>query len=373
MADIIGKVISRCHLSRPLLKILRHCVEENVLDIDPDAATEFLNGLNQDPHNSAIREHKLSIPEQPQYDLDIIVPVYNVEKYVRRCIESVLNNKTKYKFRIILIDDGSTDNSAKVIDKYKHLECVKIIHQENKGFSGARNIGLAHLDSRYVTFLDSDDFLSENAINDLLDMAFDNDADIVQSGFNYVNSDGSLRNVNRLTYNLCGSICNLIGQPWGKVFRSEFFAHIKFPESYWYEDGIMRNLIYERVAKICITDRVTYNYRRNQAGITFSSKGKTKSIDSLWILLQLYEDRKKIGIETDKEYVGYILSNMLLTYRRTKALGEDVLKNIFVVYVDFYNKNFSQFEVDDEYLSVVAESLKIRDFTLFKLCGNLYG
>ena len=62
-----------------------------------------------------------------------------------------------------------------------------------------------------------------------------------------------------------------------------------------------------------------------------------------------------------------------MTYRRTKALGDDVLKNIFAVYVDFYNKNFLQFEVDDEYLSVLAESLKTKNFSLFKLCGNLYG
>lgn len=99
------------------------------------------------------------------------MPAYNLEQYIGECLNFVLSQSAKWSYRVIVIDDGSTDRTGEIIDTYKTDKRVKIIHQENRGFSGARNRGLDELDSRYVTILDSDDILMRHAIETFLDQA----------------------------------------------------------------------------------------------------------------------------------------------------------------------------------------------------------
>lgn len=121
--------------------------------------------------------------KDPKYDLQIIVPAYNVEKYVDECIKSILSQDTEYKYLLVLVDDGSTDATSRIIDQYANSDNVKIIHQTNKGFSGARNAGLKEIFARYVMFVDSDDLLPQGAIQIMISAIKDKKADIVQGGF----------------------------------------------------------------------------------------------------------------------------------------------------------------------------------------------
>ena len=97
--------------------------------------------------------------------ISIIVPIYNVEKYLSRCVDSILN-QTFTDFELILVDDGSTDNSGKICDEYAEKDCrIKVIHKDNWGVSSARNVGLENSVGEYIMFCDSDDFVEKNAVS----------------------------------------------------------------------------------------------------------------------------------------------------------------------------------------------------------------
>ena len=122
--------------------------------------------------------------------ISVIIPVYNVEKYLSKCIESVLEQDFS-DYEIILIDDGSTDTSGKLCDEYaENYSAIKVIHQQNKGLGGARNTGIEAAEGQYLLFVDSDDYIRDNIMTFLYDTAVCNDSDIVAFGMDYVYESG---------------------------------------------------------------------------------------------------------------------------------------------------------------------------------------
>ena len=142
-------------------------------------ASQILTAFAPDPSTTCVANNALN----PQYDLQIIVPAYNVDKYVAECLESILNQKTHYSYLVTVVNDGSTDQTPEIIRYYqeKYPDRMEVINQENRGLSGARNAALKVLKGRYITFLDSDDVMPESAIEALLDKA--NGKDIIQGGW----------------------------------------------------------------------------------------------------------------------------------------------------------------------------------------------
>lgn len=120
-------------------------------------------------------------PEE-QVDLSIIVPVHNAERYLDHCICSCFGQKTDFKFEIIAVDDGSTDTSPSMLDKFASDSRLKVIHQKNRGHAGARNAALDVASGSYVCFVDSDDFIPSDAVQRLMSRAAELDADIVGGG-----------------------------------------------------------------------------------------------------------------------------------------------------------------------------------------------
>lgn len=144
-------------------------------DEDIARASQLMRDVHDDYDNScAIAEKEVS----SDYDLHIIIPAYNVEKYIVGCMESAIaaQNRGKYKILVTVINDGSTDATAELLKQYEGRKDVEIIHQKNRGLSGARNTGLENIRGRYVTFVDSDDELGD--ICSLLDEAIKADAEI---------------------------------------------------------------------------------------------------------------------------------------------------------------------------------------------------
>ena len=127
--------------------------------------------------------------------VSVIVPVYKVEKYVYRCIDSILN-QTFTDFELILVDDGSLDNCSEICDEYAIKDCrVQVIHKENGGVSSARNIGLDACCCEYVTFIDSDDYVCENWLETLYNAIIKDASDLVSSGIQYVDENGIFINI----------------------------------------------------------------------------------------------------------------------------------------------------------------------------------
>ena len=191
------------------------------------------------------------------------------------------------------------------------------------------------------------------------------DCAVVEGAYTEVNPDGGVLRRHGHPEGLMEAT-ELEGFAWGKVIKRELFNNLNFPEGYWYEDSIMRQVIYSEaecrnLAVAGIRDIVLL-YRRNPKGITRSSRGHGKSLDSLYITMQLFEDRKKFGLNITADYYDYILSMAVQTYSRTKKLGDEISRAIFTVYADFIEKEFSGWATEDRKLACLEKAFRERDF-----------
>ena len=236
------------------------------------------------------------------YDLQIIVPAYKVEKYIKECIDSILNQKSRYSVLLVVINDGSPDKTRDILRQYKNCKHVRIVDQENRGLSGARNTGLKFIEARYVTFIDSDDMLMSGAIDSWMEAAYANDADIVEGG--YVTFNDTTHVIR--SYSHESLITNkweglLFGYSWGKVYRSELFKSICFPEKYWFEDTINAMIVYPLSKKNVLLDKIVYRYRLNSQGITATSVANAKILDTIYITKQILQDKENMNIPVTQE------------------------------------------------------------------------
>lgn len=326
-----------------------------------EKAQILLNTLHADPHHSCICQNLVAAT--PQYDLQIIVPAYNVEKYIKECLDSVLSQDTSFSYIVKVINDGSTDGTPKILGFYQKNNRIEIIHQKNKGFSGARNTGLKEINARYLMFLDSDDRLAPGAIEALMTMAQETDADIVEGASlkfcgavvtkRYTHSDEKQVSAN-----------NLYGFAWGKVYKADLFAHIQFPEGYWFEDTLCALILHPLAKKISTTSHCVYCYRTNFKGISRTFRGKPKCLDSYYICEQLLADRAKLGLPMDEKFLHEIVYQFRLNSNRISSLKrEDVDKAVFIQQSALIRQYFPYVSARNE----LIESLVIGDFQTFKL------
>ena len=271
------------------------------------------------------------------YELSIIVPAYNVEQYIEKCVESILNQKTKYKFELIIVNDGSTDNTYSIIQQYKNRKNVVIINQENGGHSSARNSALKHINGKYLMFVDSDDYILPGAIDALLDKAIQNNADMVEgSAFSFYDNgkiSRFFRHWNSL--NSISPIDTFYGYPWGKVIKSVLFSDIKFPDGFWFEDTLFVMILYPKATNSYTIKKEVYAYRVNMSGITQTAKKNFRSIESLWITEYLMGEQKKRNLLSESTY-NQFFDQIAMNDARVRQLGNDVRKMVFEESVRLY-------------------------------------
>lgn len=297
-----------------------------------------------------------------KYDLQIIIPAYNVENYLAECVNSVLDQKTEYSYRVIIIDDGSTDKTGAIADSFANNPKCEIIHQENQGLSGARNAGLKNINAKYVMFVDSDDKLTGGgAVQALLAAAFKYDADIVQGGHNTLlgNVVKDLgKKYKKLEFLKADG--KFGGWAWGKIFRGELFEKIKFPEKYWFEDSIMSFLIYPVAEKTLVIPDIIYSYRMNSAGITQTAANKKKSVDTYWITELLMHERENFNLPVDETYYKKIIRQIILNYARTRK------QCIFELTSGLFEKYFKEEYKYKKYIEL-ERAFRSRDFGQYRL------
>lgn len=326
-----------------------------------EKAQTLLNALHADPHNSCICQNQVAVT--PQYDLQIIVPAYNVEKYIKECLDSVLSQDTSFSYIVKVINDGSTDGTLKILESYQKDNRIEIICQKNKGLSGARNTGLKEINARYLMFLDSDDKLAPGAIEAFMKMAQETDADIVEGA--YLKFCGAVV-TKRYTHSdeKRASVSNLYGFAWGKVYKADLFAHIQFPEGYWFEDTLCALILHPLAKKISTTSHCVYCYRTNFKGISRTFRGKPKCLDSYYICEQLLADRAKLGLPMDEKFLHGIVRQFRLNSNRISSLKrEDIDKAVFIQQSALIRQYFPYVSARNE----LIESLVIGDFQTFKL------
>lgn len=222
--------------------------------------------------------------------ISIIVPVYNVEEYLQRCIDSILNQSFK-NFELILVNDGSTDNSLKICKEYLLNDPrVKIINKENGGLSSARNAGINIAKGRYIGFVDSDDWINKEMYKILYELCEKNNSDIAECRYtvttgNEMNLDNSSNLITILnneeaikslyTNTSYGSVVS-----WNKLYRCELFKDIKFPEGKLNEDQFTTYKLYYKSNKIVSIDKVLYYYFQSTKSI-MRSEFTLKKLDAI--------------------------------------------------------------------------------------------
>ncbi len=278
-------------LTRQIIKIAPSALRRIAARLIPrtmelgESPEAFLDAVSPRISNSCIATEPSVI--EPDTDLMIVVPCYNVEAYVAECIDSILAQDTTFTYRIVAVNDGSTDGTADILARYAGHPQVRVITQENRGFSGARNRALERITGRYVMFVDSDDRLPQGAIQALMSKAAETGADLVQGGARKFDGDTVIDT-------FIPGPGEVFGYPWAKVFRSTVFGAIRFPEQYWFEDTLVLFVLYYACPRAVSIPDITYDYRRNTRGITKTSKGRPKLIDTLWITMQLAEDHRRL-------------------------------------------------------------------------------
>lgn len=290
------------------------------IDGSYEEAENYLNAVHPYIDVDIEADHKI---RDERYALQIIMPAYNVDRYIEKSIESVLCQKTKYSYVLIIVNDGSTDETGQCLERYRNRDNIKVIHQSNGGAASARNRGLEIMQSKYIMFLDPDDYLCENAIEKLLERAFLLDADIVEGSADSLYKDKYILHKRIHQDSGMKAVDDLWGEPWGKVMKAEIFKKVKFPEKYYFEDTIFSYCIYPVHSKKYTISDCVYVYRRNTAGATIKSKTEIKAIDTYWIMGYMW---KRYGYEKsqDAAFQKKTLRHMVLCYKRTEKLGRKI-------------------------------------------------
>lgn len=208
--------------------------------------------------------------------VSVIVPVYNVEKYLRRCLDSIIN-QTYRNLEIILVDDGSPDNSGAICDEYAEKDSrIRVIHRINGGLSAARNSGLDVADGEYVAFVDSDDWLVDTFIEKLCEKA-EQDA-LVVSNLLFWESDAknqaAMAQRETETIDICefwqrtvGTECTPYIVAWSKLYPRRFFDHLRFAEGLFHEDEVILHHVIAQARRVHVIYEPLYVYRQNPASI----------------------------------------------------------------------------------------------------------
>lgn len=214
--------------------------------------------------------------------VSIIVPVFNAESYLRRCLDSIMHQRYA-NFEVLLIDDGSTDSSGMICDEYSNDSRFHVFHQKNQGQSVARNFALKHVTGKYILFVDADDYIADDLLlkvvmcmekNPAIDLVLFNHSEITDKGIvpfihdferekiflDKDNHDSFYRLI------LMNKISNLI---WDKAYKKEIWDNVQFPAGYYYEDLFIHPKLFENVHKIeFLSEPLYFNNRINPNSTT---------------------------------------------------------------------------------------------------------
>ena len=337
--------------------------------VDAEAARRRLERLHPDGSHSCRMENKLVRPFE--YDLQIVIPAYNAERYIAECMDSVLGQKTGFRVWVTVVNDGSTDRTSDILRPYARKEDVKVIEQENRGHSGARNAGLAVIRARYVMFVDADDKLPEYAVEALMREAEDTGADIVEGGYSRF-SDGGATSTFRHKRSVTEDWGVLYGFPWGKVYKSDLFARVGFPLGCQFEDTVCIYMLYPQCKAVATADEVVYLYRRNEQGATCALRGDVRTLDALWVTLRVLQDSREAGIPpTQRMYEAFLL-DLRVNYTRLLTLRDEVHRDAFRVSADLMRRFFPGFRTGVASNRPLEQSLLQNDYGAYKLYGRCY-
>lgn len=253
--------------------------------------------------------------------VSVIVPVYNVEKYIDKCLSSLVNQTLK-NIEIIVVNDGSPDNSQKIIDRYvkKYPKKVKSFIKENGGLGSARNFGLKHVNGEYISFVDSDDYLDLNALEEMYNTAIKNKSDVVICDLvdHYLLDN----NKEKIIYHNCtkyDSVYEVTPSACNKMFKKTIIGDLRFISKIWYED-------LNFTTKILLTTNQISNIRKgfyhcNCGHISIMNNDNSlKNLDIITVLDDVIDYSKK-NKKYNKNIISCLIYNHVLITSINRVAG----------------------------------------------------
>ena len=283
--------------------------------------------------------------------VSVIIPIYNVEAYLRKCVDSVINQTLK-DIEIILVDDGATDSSGSICDEYALIDNrIKVIHKVNGGLSDARNAGLGIATAKYVSFIDSDDWVELDFIEKLYNGCVQNNAEIACCGciYEYENynftkqtSDGEAvyTQIEAIKHMLKGDTMNLAS--WDKMYERRLFDKYKFPKGEIHEDLAIMFDIFLEINKCAHVASPLYHYRQREQSITKQkfSAGSLVIIRNIKHAKSLLQDKVELRKTVDAYYYRMI-KNLCVVFFNSQdntgfkdefvSLKKELTSNLFVI------------------------------------------
>ncbi|MGU3499866.1 glycosyltransferase family 2 protein [Mycobacterium sp. C31M] len=244
-----------------------------------------------------------------ELDASILIPAYNAEAYLAECVDSALLQDTVFRYEIIVVDDGSTDETRSILHEYRNCDKVSVIRVANEGVASARNRAITRARGKYLMFLDSDDRLERNSVELLIGAAVSTQADIVQGGYLVIDGVGKVTGDVRydsFTSGVPPAGRHLSGYPWGKAIRKSMFETVRFPDGMDFEDTIFSLLLFPLCGRYTTLSEPVYNYRDNPDGITRKVLRSASALDAFWIVSVLLEQRKRLGIPVDERLLDTV-------------------------------------------------------------------
>ena len=304
--------------------------------------------------------------------VSVVIPFYNVEDYLQECLDSIIN-QTLDDIEIICVNDGSTDNSLKIVERFAHSDDrIKIFSQENKGASASRNHGIKKAQGDYIYFMDSDDILELNALEELFDFSASNNLDILifkiiafndetgeQQTLNYYEMP-FLKSFNEKVFNykdLGENAIKLAVSPPGKLFKRDLIHSIEFLEGYIFEDNLYFAEAMLKAERVSFLDKYYYNRRIRQNSV-MSSK-TIKFADCITIANKIIEFFKE---ENVYEYFKKPMMEKKIstTYNRFSQVDEEYKEEFFRRIKEDFSNFSHEFEEDNVFKYEIDDVLRYK-------------
>lgn len=265
--------------------------------------------------------------------ISVIIPVYNVEAYLEQCVKSVLSQSYE-ALEVLLIDDGSTDGSGALCDQFAQADSrVRVIHQKNGGAAAAKNAGLRMAQGEFLSFLDSDDYLEENAYRYMVDILEETGADAVQCGFRNVYVDGVEKMGTAIGRQMLSAedylrlyttdwTCGLL---WDKLYRRALAQGVFFEEGHIIDDEFFTYRLMMAAETVVRDEAVVCNYRQRRSGVMRSAESARRIVlDKLCYLPLRRETVTKAYPRLQREFDLHYLNQLLLLSADPYATAESL-------------------------------------------------
>ena len=268
--------------------------------------------------------------------LSVIVPIYNMEKYLEKCIDSIIS-QTYHNLEILLIDDGSTDSSFKICKKYELIDNrIKVYHKENGGLSDAKNYGIKKAIGRFITFVDADDWIDNNMYEVMMKKMYDKNADIAICGryIDYENGKSSkwyyskeLEMTNEQSLIYLNSFYNFDMASWDKIYKTELFQNIEFPFRKKCEDAYTTYKLFAKSSKVIYIPECFYHYFQRKGSI---SRGSSLNLDYIYAAKEQMNFFKEffpsICSVSETNFVFSVKAIFQMAIERKISLSEEYIK-----------------------------------------------